>query len=197
MEMRNITVQRPTFMQTSAKKQNLRTDRFNELIEAVNEEYQSSESIEEMRAREKQENEARRAAEQERRRKEQQAKEQAKQNELQMLTQELENARDQADAVGDSFEVYSKCLTIASRISRGDSVPLKDMKYLAEHEPDMFKQAILLRVPNDHPKKHKSVLEDEDEEQTESTSGSETGTAGVSQPDASEAEMPEEIAAEE
>ena len=60
---------------------------------------------------------------------------------------------------------------------------MKDMKYLAEHEPDLFKQAILLRVPNDHPKKHKSVLEDDEEEQqTESASESrETGEAPVAE----------------
>jgi len=55
-------------------------------------------------------------------------------------------------------------MTIAHRITKGDKVPLKDMKYLMEHEPDLYKQAILMRQPNPKPKEHKSVLEEEDEQ---------------------------------
>lgn len=185
MDMGNIagmTGQKPTVVTFSLnRKQKERQSDAEKLAALLGDE--PAMTIEEMREREKAEREQRKAAEEERRKKEQQFKEQEKQNELQMLTKELENADKQADAIGDEFKVYARCLTIASRISRGDTVPMKDMKYLAEHEPDLFKQAILLRVPNDHPKKHKSVLEDDEEEQqTESASESrETGEAPVAE----------------
>ncbi len=154
---------------------------------------------EELREREKLEAEQRKAAEAERRKQEQEAKMREKQNEIEMLTQELENSNKEAEAMGDSFKIYSRCLTIASRISRGDSVPMKDMKYLAEHEPDMFKQAILLRMPNDHPEKHKSVLDDDEEDKSSGTA--EDGGSdppGMAQPEGAPApEIPEEIASME
>lgn len=94
-----------------------------------------------------------------------------------MLEKELENADKQADAIGDSIETFSKCMKIASRIAKGDIVPPKDIKYLAEHEPDLYKQAIIMRVPNDKPKKHKSLVEDEDEKADSTSDSGETGEA--------------------
>ena len=87
----------------------------------------------------------------------------AKQQELESLNQQLESAKEQADAIGDSFKDTSKCLLIAMRITRGDIVPLKDMKFLMDHEPDLYKQAIMLRQPKDDPEECDSVLEEEDE----------------------------------
>ena len=86
----------------------------------------------------------------------------AKQQELESLNQQLESAKEQADAIGDSFKDTSKCLLIAMRITRRDIVPQKDMKFLAEHEPDLFKQAIMLRQPKEDPEKCDSVLEEEE-----------------------------------
>jgi len=94
------------------------------------------------------------------------------QQQLEMMQRELENSRKEAEAMEDEFEIFTRCMKIAARIQRGDIVPMKDMKYLAEHEPDLYKQAILMRMPNDHPKKHKSLLEDEDEQSEESQSSS-------------------------
>ncbi|MCR4779688.1 MAG: hypothetical protein K5876_01190 [Ruminiclostridium sp.] len=153
---------------------------------------------EELREREKLEAEQRKAAEAERRKQEHEAKMREKQNEIEMLTQELENSNKEAEAMGESFKIYSRCLKIASRIARGDSVPMKDMKYLAEHEPDMFKQAILLRVPNDHPKKHKSVLDDEEEKKPESPDSGGSSSPEIAQPEGAPApEIPEETASAE
>ena len=87
----------------------------------------------------------------------------AKQQELESLNQQLESAKEQADAIGDSFKDTSKCLLIAMRITRGDIVPLKDMKFLMDHEPDLYKQAIMLRQPKDDPEECDSVLEEDDE----------------------------------
>ena len=85
-------------------------------------------------------------------------------NEKAMLEMQLESAKEQSEAIEDSFSTFSKCMTIAHRITKGDKVPLKDMKYLMEHEPDLYKQAILMRQPNPKPKEHKSVLEEDDEQ---------------------------------
>ncbi len=85
-------------------------------------------------------------------------------NEKAMLEMQLESAKEQGEAIEDSFSTFSKCMTIAHRITKGDKVPLKDMKYLMEHEPDLYKQAILMRQPNPKPKEHKSVLEEDDEQ---------------------------------
>lgn len=92
------------------------------------------------------------------------------QQQLEDMRRQLENSRKEAEAMEDEFEIFSKCMKIAARIQRGDIVPMKDMKYLAEHDPDMYKQAILLRIPNDHPKKHKSIIEDEDDKSEETQS---------------------------
>ncbi len=101
--------------------------------------------------------------------------EEARQKQLEsqkaMFQSQLESSKEQAEAVEDSFSTFSKCMTIAHRITKGDKVPTQDMKYLMENEPDLYKQAIMLRQPNPKPKEHKSVLEDEDlENNTESFS---------------------------
>lgn len=103
------------------------------------------------------------AAEDLKRKQQQEQERKEKENELDMLERELKASREEAKAMEDSFKMFAKCLKIASRISKGDIVPMKDMKYLAEHEPDLYKQAILMRVPNSKPKKHKSVLDEDDE----------------------------------
>ena len=124
-----------------------------------------------------------------------------KQNELSMLEQQLENSKEQGEAAADSFETFSKCLTIAQRITRGDKVPLKDMKYLMEHEPDLYKQAILMRQPNSKPKEYDSVLDEDDTETKKEDSGaasSDSGNAPVSReaPPVSEAPAAETAVAE-
>lgn len=57
----------------------------------------------------------------------------------------------------------SKCFKIAARIENGDKVPLKDMKYLRENAPELYKNALMLKKHNPEPKKYKSCLDKEDE----------------------------------
>lgn len=59
---------------------------------------------------------------------------------------------------------HIKCIQIAMRIMNGDEVPSKDKAFLLENEPKMYSQAILLRQKNDHPKRHASLLEDEEDD---------------------------------
>ena len=126
----------------------------------------------------KQQEQQKKAAEELQRKQQQKQEQKEREQELDMLEKQLEASKKEAEAMEDMYKAFAKCLKIASRISRGDIVPAKDMKYLAEHEPDLYKQAILLRMPNPKPKKHKSLLDDEDEntdeiqgENSESESG--------------------------
>ncbi|MBR4112297.1 MAG: hypothetical protein IKK53_04630 [Ruminiclostridium sp.] len=122
-----------------------------------NEKPKTEEELELLEAQKKQQEEAQKKAQEEARKKQME-------NEKAMLDMQLESAREQSEAIEDSFSTFSKCMTIAHRITKGDKVPLKDMKYLMENEPDLYKQAILMRQPNPKPKEHKSVLEEDDEQ---------------------------------
>lgn len=104
------------------------------------------------------------AAEEAERRQQQKQEQQKQEQELDMLRRELEASNEQSDAMEDAAEAFSKCMKIAARIAKGDIVPSKDIRYLAKHEPDLYKQAILLRTPAPKPKKHRSITDDEDEE---------------------------------
>ena len=57
----------------------------------------------------------------------------------------------------------SKCFRIAARIGNGDKVPLKDLKFLRENAPELYKNALLFKKHNPEPKKYKSCLDKEDE----------------------------------
>ncbi len=144
------------------------------------------------------EKEAKEAEEQ----KQQEAQKKAEQqNELSMLKMQLESAKEQSEAAEESFAAFGKCLIIAQRITRGDIVPTKDIKYLMENEPELYKQAILMRQPNDDPKKHKSVLEDDEKtennpmEQGGDSSASESAPQPVQSP-APAAEAPAPVTTE-
>ena len=57
-----------------------------------------------------------------------------------------------------------KCYKIAARISNGHKVPLKDLKYLRENAPELYKNALLFKKHNPNPKKYRSCLDKEDDE---------------------------------
>lgn len=75
--------------------------------------------------------------------------------------QELFNQLDDIDNSENPYMDKIKCLQIAIRIISGDKVPMKDEKFLMEHEPEMYFRAILLRRQKEDPKKHKSLLGDD------------------------------------
>lgn len=87
-----------------------------------------------------------------------------KSNQLSMLEEMLKNSQDQSEQSAKSFDDLGKCMTIAARIMNGDTVPQKDHKFLAEKYPELYEQAILMRRINHDPKKYKSLIEDEEEE---------------------------------
>ncbi len=100
---------------------------------------------------------------------------QQKTRQMEMLRQQLEAGNQQAKETAKGFETKLNCILIAIRVMNGDRVPLKDMQYLRENEPEMYAQAILLRRKNDRPKDYKSVVEKRGE------GVSETGTEAEAQ----------------
>jgi len=76
------------------------------------------------------------------------------------------NKLDESSDSGDHYTDLIKCIQIAMRIMSGDSVPNKDKSFLAEHEPQMYSNAMLLKQKNDKPKKYDSILEDEKHDTT-------------------------------
>lgn len=81
----------------------------------------------------------------------------------------MEQQRESDAAMKDSIKVRSKCMVIAARLAAGDKVPMKDERYLQKNDPDMYAQAMKVRIPKKDPKEYDSILEDEDEENQEGT----------------------------
>jgi len=75
--------------------------------------------------------------------------------------QELFEQLDNIDNSENPYMDKIKCLQIAIRIISGDKVPMKDEKFLMEHEPEMYFRAILLRRQKEDPKKYKSLVDDD------------------------------------
>ncbi len=103
--------------------------------------------------------------------------------EMQAYMKQLEESK--KDKSSDRFQDLAKCMKIAARIMHGDKVPMKDMKFLAEKNPDMFRNAIMLKQHNPEPKKYKSVLDDDDENaENDSLVSAISDTAAVDDPTA-------------
>ena len=79
--------------------------------------------------------------------------------ELNSLTRKQDNIKKKSNKTVN----MSKCFKIAARIGNGDKVPLKDMRFLRENAPDLYKNALLFKKHNPEPKKYKSCLDKEDE----------------------------------
>jgi len=77
------------------------------------------------------------------------------------LRLQMENAKQQGKAAAKQYDTLRKCMIIAMRIMDGDIVPKEDYRFLAEHEPEMYKRAIFLRQQKEDPEKHKRLSEDD------------------------------------
>ncbi len=82
------------------------------------------------------------------------------QSDLEMVREQMEVAKQQAEATGEAFDQLAKCFKIAMRIMAGDLVPTKDKQFLLEKQPKLYIQATSMQRDNDDPKKHKTLLED-------------------------------------
>lgn len=64
-----------------------------------------------------------------------------------------------------SYGDLSRALAIARRIMKGDKVPPKDESFLFRYNSDLYLKAKTMAAIQVNPKKHKSLLEDEEEEE--------------------------------
>lgn len=80
---------------------------------------------------------------------------------------ELRNAIEQGEAMGESMENVGKILAIFRRISKGDIVPARDEQKLMEYDKKLYAAAKQLGVmaKNKDPKRHKSVDSEEEQKQ--------------------------------
>lgn len=88
--------------------------------------------------------------------------------ETNMLKDMVENSNSQIEGMKEAFETMSKCLQIAMSIMDGDNVPQKDIQFLMENNPDLFKMAMSVRKMKEDPEDKDSVLEDEEDKANES-----------------------------
>ena len=86
-----------------------------------------------------------------------------------MYQEQLESAKEAAENAAEGMEEFAKLMEIARRISRGEHVPANDEKKLAEYSSDLYqaaKAAATLHINEKH-KKHKSLFDEEEEQNTE------------------------------
>ncbi|MGI6255473.1 MAG: hypothetical protein ACOYJZ_07540 [Acutalibacter sp.] len=97
--------------------------------------------------------------------------------------QEMESSGDSAalDALEEAMDILEACSKIAASIMKGDQVPLEDLRYLMDHDPQGYQLAMAMRRPKEDPEKCKSVLSEEDQQASEKASveaPAEGGSAG-------------------
>ena len=81
----------------------------------------------------------------------------------------MENSKQQGDAMKDEMENMGKVMTVFRRMAKGDIVPLTDEKKLMEYNEKMYTmaknmQAMAQQLEKEH-EKHKSLWEDEEEKE--------------------------------
>ena len=82
------------------------------------------------------------------------------QSKMESMRQDLDAAREAAQAEAEYWKEMRIAMEIARRIMRGDEVPPQDESFLAEKSPGLYKLATSLRdLTNDDPEKHDSLLE--------------------------------------
>lgn len=84
----------------------------------------------------------------------------------QMYQENLEAAKEAAEAAGEGFEDLGRALEIARRMMHGDIVPASDEKFLMDFNRDIYMGAKNMQAlaKNDDPEKYDSILEDEEGE---------------------------------
>jgi len=90
-------------------------------------------------------------------------------NEISWFKEQMEITRKQSEGAAEQWDILIKCLKIAMRIMSGDIVPKADHRFLMKNKPELYSKAIMMRVHNDSPKKHKRLSKD-DKKKDESNS---------------------------
>ena len=71
-------------------------------------------------------------------------------------------ASGELDLLSQGLKVLELCEKIAASIMRGDKVPIEDLRFLMENDPDGYRLAMALRRHKEDPEEVDSVLEDEE-----------------------------------
>ena len=84
-------------------------------------------------------------------------------NRQRQLQEDIKRAGEAGEGMASAMKEKLICLKIAMRIMSGDTVPYQDHRYLAEKDPDLYHQAISMRVEKEDPEEFDRLSEDEDE----------------------------------
>ena len=100
-----------------------------------------------------------------------------------LLNPGKDDAKTQAEVIGEAMseamEVMELCSKIAARIRKGDKVPQKDLRYLLQHDPNLYLMATIMQEANDDPKKWDSLLPREEAGQAQAGGGAEATASGA------------------
>ncbi|HZJ76938.1 MAG TPA: hypothetical protein VFC70_04440 [Oscillospiraceae bacterium] len=83
------------------------------------------------------------------------------QNELERIKEQFENSAEDTKNSREAMKILITCLKISQRIIAGDIVPVKDHKFLREHDPALYAKSVLMRIPKKKPYKYKQLSEDD------------------------------------
>lgn len=103
---------------------------------------------------------------------EQMRKEEAEKRMRESYQEQVEAAKEAADAMSEDFGDLAKAVEIARRLMHGDIVPQSDEKFLMDFDKDMYLGAKSMQAlaQNEDKKKYDSILEDEEEGEGSSVS---------------------------
>ncbi len=99
-----------------------------------------------------------------------------------MYQEQLEAAKESAEAMGEGFEDMGKALEIARRMMHGDQVPGSDEKFLMDYNKDIYMGAKNMQMiaRNEKSKKYDSILEEEEEKKEGARNEGDTETVDAS-----------------
>jgi len=96
-------------------------------------------------------------------------------NRYQELRDGLKRARDLGEGMSRAWKEKILCLKIAMRIMSGDKVPIEDKRFLAEKDPELYRQAISLRREKKDPKEYDRLSEKDEKDDNHMERSLETG----------------------
>lgn len=121
---------------------------------------------------------------------EQQMQAQAAKAMQEMLQENAEKAKDEAEAVKEAMEYMLKMMEIARRISSGGQVPGSDEQKLLEYSQVLYTMAKTMAMQAKEHEKYDSVFEDEEQQQSASPVQAAEAAAGIEGGGGSDAAAP-------
>lgn len=83
---------------------------------------------------------------------------------LQEGLQQANQGSPELKQLDETMKTMKRCQQIASRVRKGDKVPMKDLMYLMKHDRLGYQMAMLQRKQKKNPKKWDSVLKEEEQQ---------------------------------